>query len=236
MRKPISPFATAIAAFVTFTFAAALTGCGDADPEDRSQSGTGTVGIERRLEVADCAGDSHVVERYGLTRRDGALVHDLRVDGEPYTLVTSRTPEVDLIEVQREDAALALAEIGADDARVLTPDGRVFAAETGAGFPDGLHDSLSPIAGVLLRGDVLDALLDEGADGGPGIEVRRFALDNDNLGTCNGVTCASKDGNESCCCKEKCVRNDTTCYCTKATQAMTGSTGGIAPIFGVVLR
>jgi len=26
MRKPISPFATAIAAFVTFTFAAALTG------------------------------------------------------------------------------------------------------------------------------------------------------------------------------------------------------------------
>jgi hypothetical protein len=103
----------------------------------------------------------------GLTRRDGARPHDLRVDG-----------------------------------RILIPDGRVVPAETGVGFPEALHDRLSPVAGGLLRGEVLDACLD------------------DDLGTCNGVVCARK---------ERCVRNDTTCDGAQATLAMSGSTGDVAP-------
>jgi hypothetical protein len=219
-----------VAALTALT--AALAGCGGPDVVDRPVFETG--GVERRLELADCAGEVHVVERLGVAHRAGAEWHDLRVDGQPYTLVTSRTPAVDLVEVLHDAGSLALAEVGADDARILTADGRVFASEAGAGFPEDLHDSLDPIAGLLLRSEVRVGLA--GDDAGPALEVRRLALDNDNLGTCNGVTCSSKDGNESCCCKEKCVRNDTTCYCAKATQALTTPTGGFTSVGGSVLR
>jgi hypothetical protein len=217
-----------IRTLLTLAAAFALTACGEGTTPDAAAPET----IARHIETTDCAGETRVVERVGLRIVDGARHHDLRVDGVAYALVTDATDDVTLLEVLQQDTSLALAEVTDAESRILAPDGRVFVSEGGAGFAEALHEAITADASLLLKGEVVAALAPD-ADLAAGLEIRTQGLDNDNLGTCNGVTCSSKDTNESCCCKSKCVRNDTRCWCESATQARTLAGGGGVFIGGI---
>ena len=211
LRSTQSFFALALALASTLT----LTACGAASDVDARSPERDTVA--RHIETTDCSGEHRVVERLGLRFESDAWYHDLTVDGVPYTLVTATPDGLQQLEVLRDGQTLALAELSGEDARILAPGGEVFISEGGAGFPEALHDAVSAEATLLMSADVVTALRDVSTDL-PGVEVRQQGLDNGNTGTCSGVTCASRDTNESCCCKVKCVRDETTCYCTTGTQ------------------
>lgn len=213
-------FRTAARLIASFAVACTFAAC------EAPEETTGSESAAAALTVVDCDGASHTVVRLDETLVDGVRTFDLEVDGEALSLSVSHAEGLDLFEVAAADRTLALVEVSPETgARLMAADGRVFVSEDAQGFPEVVTEAVDARAMVALHPDVLTSLDEASGEGELGVARQALAIFN-NTGVCSGVTCSSRDGNESCCCKQKCVRSDTTCYCTSSSGYTGGSFGG----------